>query len=192
MSTRLDSPRDGATTVAHPTAVLPARLGPNSHIVVFSVLEYAMRGLATARIGSLLTELIGALFAAHAALAQESIASIYFDAAPGVTAVSVEASSACELAPSAHELLAAIADRWREAGQPDFVIYGHDDQAGGKDLSLAISACRASRVFRAAQEYGVDPARMYLYAMGEARPAYDAGDGQPEPLNRRVEIEFYK
>ncbi len=67
---------------------------------------------------------------------------------------------------------------------------GHTDSAGKQDYNQALAKKRVEAVTEFLIESGIDKARIKTEALGPAKPAVDAPDGQPEPKNRRVEIKF--
>ncbi|MDJ0942159.1 MAG: OmpA family protein [Kiloniellales bacterium] len=67
---------------------------------------------------------------------------------------------------------------------------GHTDSAGKQDYNQALARKRVEAVTKFLIESGVDKTRIKAEALGPAKPAVAAPDGQPEPKNRRVEIKF--
>ncbi len=67
---------------------------------------------------------------------------------------------------------------------------GHTDSAGKQDYNQALAQKRVEAVTKFLIESGVDKGRIKTEALGPAKPAVDAPEGQPEPKNRRVEIKF--
>ena len=65
---------------------------------------------------------------------------------------------------------------------------GHTDSAGKQDYNQALAQKRVEAVTKFLIESGIDKERISGEALGPAKPAVDAPEGQPEPKNRRVEI----
>ncbi len=67
---------------------------------------------------------------------------------------------------------------------------GHTDSAGQQGYNQVLARKRVNAVTEFLIESGIDKARIKTEAIGPAKPAVAAPDGQPEPKNRRVEIRF--
>ena len=67
---------------------------------------------------------------------------------------------------------------------------GHTDSAGKQDYNRALAERRVKAVTDFLIESGVDKTRIKTEAVGPAKPAVEAPEGQPEPKNRRVEIKL--
>ncbi len=133
---------------------------------------------------------LGIAFDASAQTADPFL-TIFFDRDPAVVAETLAASSACQLTEGGEELVKEAAYEWRTNPQQEFVVYGHNDTAESKELSLLISACRAIAVSELAQERGVNPAKIFIYALGENSLKSPTEDGVTDPLNRRAEVYLF-
>ena len=67
---------------------------------------------------------------------------------------------------------------------------GHTDSAGKQDYNRALARKRVEEVTKFLIESGIEKERIRGEALGPAKPAVDAPEGQPEPKNRRVEIKL--
>ncbi len=96
----------------------------------------------------------------------------------------------CVLSEVGLILVEDVANRWSSSDQGSIKIVGHDDSLKNEDLSLKVSECRASATAEAFIGLGVPENKIIKEARGETDPAYSAGDGVSEPLNRRVDVSW--
>lgn len=67
-----------------------------------------------------------------------------------------------------------------------FVVEGHTDRSGTRELNMALSAARAQSVVNYLVGKGVDPSRLSAQGYGYDRPL--AGRSPDDAANRRVEV----
>jgi outer membrane protein OmpA-like peptidoglycan-associated protein len=83
------------------------------------------------------------------------------------------------------------AELFRKLTSARFEIGGHTDRLGKLADNLRLSERRARAVAERLKWGGVPEGVIRVQAYGESRPFIATGDGEPEPLNRRVEIELF-
>lgn len=97
-----------------------------------------------------------------------------------------------ELTPPAAKLVRTFAETFALEPVSRIVVVGHADASGEEDYNRALSRERAETVASELARLGVDPAIISVEARGESQPALRTADGEPEQLNRRVEIVYLK
>ena len=101
-----------------------------------------------------------------------------------------------ELTPEAKRKLDVIADRAREAREPNIRVVGYSDQLGAEDYNLALSQRRADAVRTYLVERGVADTMIEVDALGASDPIVGCEGQQGATLidclqpNRRTEVEF--
>lgn len=76
-------------------------------------------------------------------------------------------------------------------GHPEYRrvhVGGHADDIGPEDFNMKISRARASAVVARLVASGIDPQRLTVVALGEARPALGGTSDRARRANRRVEL----
>ena len=84
---------------------------------------------------------------------------------------------------------ATIAAEMTRRPVPLITIVGHADATGSHAHNDALSLKRAERMRAELVKLGVDPSRITVEARGKREPLVPTPDNQPEPRNRRVEVE---
>ena len=65
---------------------------------------------------------------------------------------------------------------------------GHTDRSGSSDLNMGLALDRATNVWQALLENGVNPTHMWIGAHGEMSAEIATADGVRDQRNRRVVI----
>lgn len=98
-------------------------------------------------------------------------------------------SAALPSGENSHVVLRSAAC-WIKLRAASVQIMSHSDTSGEAGANLKLSERRGRAVADALIRLGVDPSLIRVDAFGEARPAVWTRDGVPEPLNRRVLIDW--
>ena len=77
-----------------------------------------------------------------------------------------------------------------QALMTNVTLTGHTDTAGSAEDNLALSRRWAEIVAAKLIEAGVPKDIIHVVAVGESDPAIQTPDNDPEPLNRRVTIDY--
>lgn len=85
--------------------------------------------------------------------------------------------------------LDAIAAEVLRRPAPRVTVIGHADTTGSHAHNDALSMRRAERVRGELIRLGVDEARIVAQGRGKREPQVPTADNQPEPRNRRVQVE---
>ncbi|HDZ55782.1 MAG TPA: OmpA family protein [Pseudomonas xinjiangensis] len=92
------------------------------------------------------------------------------------------------LLPSGLVPISKVAKALKNDSGSQFVVVGHSDSAGDKELNAQQSLERAQQVVNILMLGGVSRQRLQLVSMGENEPRADNGTETGRDLNRRVEI----
>lgn len=95
-----------------------------------------------------------------------------------------------ELTPTAQEVLAEVAEQFRQAGANRIQIIGHTDTAGPAVYNEKLSMARAQAVAEGLVELGIPATAIDARGVGEEQLLVQTADGVREPSNRRAEIRF--
>ena len=70
------------------------------------------------------------------------------------------------------------------------MIVGHTDSMGTADYNINLGKARASSVRQWLEEMGIEPRRIVISSMGEARPEASNETAEGRALNRRTVVEI--
>ena len=95
------------------------------------------------------------------------------------------------LSTSARATLVRVLDVSKQLDHWRVEITGHTDSEGSEELNDILARARADAVQDELIVLGIDPARINSQSYGSSRPFVTVKQGQPELLNRRVEVTFF-
>ena len=85
-------------------------------------------------------------------------------------------------------IVAEIAQTVAEKQIQELFVTGHTDRSGSSDLNIGLALDRATNVWQALLESGVNPTHMWIGAHGEMSAEIATADGVRDHRNRRVTI----
>jgi len=125
-------------------------------------------------------------------LKEEDILEVFKDALEAKPAEPISYTlyyeSDTNLSQESQQLLLEIFSAIAERTSPDISIIGHSDRSGSDEYNYQLSLRRATAVFDAFVETGINPNLMEVTSHGENNPIVKTPDDVSEPRNRRVEI----
>lgn len=95
-----------------------------------------------------------------------------------------------ELTPESQAVLANVVRDAKKFGAGKLFTSGHADRAGENTYNDMLSKQRVDTVMSYLLASGIEKSKVLTSNYGENQPMVRTKDGQPEPKNRRVEINF--
>ena len=92
------------------------------------------------------------------------------------------------IAENDHLIVVEIAKIVAEKNIQELFVTGHTDRSGSSDLNMELALDRATNVWQALLENGVNPTHMWIGAHGEMSAEIATADGVRDQRNRRVVI----